>query len=89
MHPLPSKLVFSTGQNHPEGVQNRKISPDGDHASALIFGGPTQASYSTVPQGKGIDSLRAINRPFPTKCIPREREPPTDEQNHEKGGAFR
>ena len=40
MHPLPSKLVFSTGQNQPEGVQNRKISPDGDHASALIFGGP-------------------------------------------------
>ena len=49
MHPLPSKLVFSTGQNHPEGVQDRKISPDGDHASALIFGGPRtldQMSFS-------------------------------------------
>ena len=42
MHPLPSELVFSTGQNQPEGVQNRKISPDGDHASALIFGGPVR-----------------------------------------------
>ena len=40
MHPLPSKLVFSTGQNQPEGVQNCKISLDGNHASALIFGGP-------------------------------------------------
>ena len=49
MHPFPSKLVFSTGQNQPEGVQNLKISPDGDHALALIFGGPAQVRCIKIP----------------------------------------
>ena len=87
MHPLPSKLVFSTGQNQPEGVQNRKISPDGDYALALIFGGPDSGNaHDRIILG-GQDypqQILGIQNTDSGKTLPERRRPAGHESNYDR-----